>query len=67
MQSDKFFGKTVIQAFRISDLAAADELLISQDVRQKIEGAGNLSFADEQVVTLKGISGEHQLVAVEWR
>jgi class 3 adenylate cyclase len=64
---DKFFGKTVIQAFRISDLAAADELLISEDVRQKVEGASNLRFQDEQVVTLKGISGEHRLVAVEWR
>jgi class 3 adenylate cyclase len=64
---DKFFGKTVIQAFRIADLAGADEILISEDVRQKVEGAGNLRFAGEQVVTLKGISGEHRLVAVEWR
>jgi class 3 adenylate cyclase len=64
---DKFFGKTVIQAFRISDLAVADELLISEDVNQKIEGAGNLSFLDQQVVTLKGISGEHRLIAVNWR
>ena len=39
----------------------------SGDVRQKVEGAGNLSFQDEQLVTLKGISGEHRLVAVEWR
>ena len=64
---DKFFGKTVIQAFRISDLAAADEILISEDVRQRVEGAGNLRFEGEQVVTLKGISGEHRLVAVAWR
>ncbi len=64
---DKFFGKTVIQAFRIADLAAADEILISEDIRQKVEGAGNLRFVDEQVVTLKGISGEHRLVAVDWR
>jgi class 3 adenylate cyclase len=64
---DKFFGKTVIQAFRISDLAAADEILISEDVRQKIEGASNLRFQGEQDVTLKGISGEHRLIAVDWR
>ena len=49
------------------ELAAADELLISGDVRQKVEGAGNLRFADERVVTLKGISGEHRLIAVDWR
>ncbi len=64
---DKFFGKTVIQAFRISDLAAADEIMISEDVRHKVEGAGNLRFLGEQVVTLKGIYGEHRLIAVEWR
>jgi class 3 adenylate cyclase len=64
---DKFFGKTVIQAFRISDLAGADEILISEDVRQKVEGAGNLRFQGEHVVTLKGISGEHRLIAVDWR
>jgi class 3 adenylate cyclase/tetratricopeptide (TPR) repeat protein len=64
---DKFFGKTVIQAFRISDLATANEILISEDVRQRAEGAGNLRFEGEQVVTLKGISGEHRLIAVGWR
>jgi class 3 adenylate cyclase len=64
---DKFFGKTVIQAFRISDLAVADELLISEDVRHRVEGAGNLSFSGERDVTLKGISGEHRLVTVGWR
>ena len=56
-----------MQAFRIADLAAADEILISEDIRQKIDGAGNLRFVDEQVVMLKGISGEHRLVAVDWR
>jgi class 3 adenylate cyclase len=64
---DKFFGKTVIQAFRIADLARAEEILISEDVRSQIEVVGNFRFLDERLVTLKGISGEHRLVAVGWR
>jgi hypothetical protein len=36
-------------------------------VRQKVEGAGSLSYSGEQTVTLKGISGEHRLIAVDWR
>ncbi len=65
--ADKFFGKTVIQAFRIADLAAADEILISEDVRDQVEGAGNLRFRSERMAQLKGISGEHRLVVVDWR
>jgi len=64
---DKFFGKTVIQAFRIADLARADEILISEDVRKQIEVVANFRFLDERLVTLKGITGEHRLAAVGWR
>lgn len=64
---DKFFGKTVIQAFRVADLARADEILISEEVRKQIEVVGNFRFIDDRLVTLKGISGEHRLVAVGWR
>ncbi len=64
---DKFFGKTVIQAFRISDLARPDEILISQDVRHEIATVSSFEYLDERLVTLKGISGEHPLAAVHWR
>jgi class 3 adenylate cyclase len=64
---DKFFGKTVIQAFRISDLAGADEILISQDLRSEIDVVANFDYVDERTVTLKGISGEHALAGVQWR
>jgi class 3 adenylate cyclase len=63
---DKFFGKTVIQAFRVADLATADEILVSEDVRRMTEGLGDLRFGGERRVTLKGISGEHTLYAVDW-
>jgi class 3 adenylate cyclase len=64
---DKFFGKTVIQAFRIADLAREDEILVSQDVRLEIEVVASFEYLDERLVTLKGISGEHALAAVHWR
>ncbi len=64
---DKFLGKTVIQAFRIADLAAADEILVSEDVQQQVSGLGNLHFSDERLVTLKGFSNEHRIAAVDWK
>ncbi len=64
---DKFFGKTVIQAFRVADLAAADEILVSEDVRRVTQGLSDLRFANERKVQLKGISGEHRICGVEWR
>jgi class 3 adenylate cyclase len=64
---DKFFGKTVIQAFRIADLADAHEILVSEDVRRVTEGLSDLRFGGERRVPLKGISGEHRVWSVEWR
>jgi len=64
---DKFFGKTVIQAFRIADLAREDEILVSQDVRGEVEAVASFQYLDERLVTLKGISGEHALAAIMWK
>jgi class 3 adenylate cyclase len=64
---DKFFGKTVIQAFRIADLAEAHEILVSEDVRRVTEGLADLRFAKERTLPLKGISGEHRIWCVDWR
>jgi serine/threonine protein kinase/class 3 adenylate cyclase len=64
---DKFFGKTVIQAFRIADLAGADEILVSEEVRRVSEGLSDLRFARERTLPLKGISGEHRIWCVDWR
>jgi class 3 adenylate cyclase len=63
---DKFFGKTVIHAFRVADLAARDEILVSGHLRSLVEGRG-LEFGDEREVTLKGFSGVHAIAPVEWR
>ena len=63
---DKFFGKTVIQAFRVADLAQADEILVSGHLQSLIADRG-FRFEGERDVTLKGFSGQHRIAAVAWR
>jgi class 3 adenylate cyclase len=63
---DKFFGKTVIQAFRVADLARPDEILVSGHLQSQIGDRG-LRFEGEREVALKGFSGQHRIAAVAWR
>jgi class 3 adenylate cyclase len=63
---DKFFGKTVIQAFRVADLAQADEILVSGHLQALIADRG-FRFEGERDVTLKGFSGQHRIASVAWR
>jgi len=65
--ADKFFGKTVIHAFRVADLAQSEEILISGDVKAAIAERGAFHIEDERNVTLKGFSGEHPIASVAWR
>jgi class 3 adenylate cyclase len=55
-----------IQAFRVADLAQAEEILVSGHLQSLITERG-FSFAGERDVTLKGFSGQHRIVAVGWR
>jgi class 3 adenylate cyclase len=64
--ADKFFGKTVIQAFRIADMAAPEEILVSGYLRELVEERGGFTFTDQRPVTLKGFSGEHAVARVPW-
>jgi class 3 adenylate cyclase len=64
---DSFFGKTVIQAFRIADLARAGEILVSSELKVLVEDAAEFGFGDPRETTLKGMSGTHQLHPVRWQ
>jgi class 3 adenylate cyclase len=64
--ADRFFGKTVIQAFRIADLARGGEILVSHELRQRVADAADLAFDAGREVELKGISGSHRLFAAQW-
>jgi class 3 adenylate cyclase len=63
---DRFFGKTVIQAFRIADLARGGEILVSSESKALVEGEGDLHFDAAREAVLKGISGTHQLFPLRW-
>jgi class 3 adenylate cyclase len=56
----------VIQAFRIADLARADQILVSRELQALIAESG-FRFEDERDVVLKGFSGQHRVAAVDWR
>ena len=64
---DKFFGKTVIEAFRIADLARGGEILVSSELKERVDDGGDLRFDAGREVELKGISGTHRVFAVHWQ
>jgi class 3 adenylate cyclase len=64
--ADTFFGKTVIQAFRVADLAVGGEILASSLTRDLVASAGDIRFETSRSVVLKGLEGEHTVYAVTW-
>ena len=64
--ADKFFGKTVIQAYRIADQAAPRQILVSSLLRELDESSGEFEFGEDREVSLKGLSGTHRVWAVRW-
>jgi class 3 adenylate cyclase len=64
--ADKFFGKTVIQAFRIADLARGEEILTSSVTAELLRSAGDLRWSAEREVELKGLEGRHRVFALAW-
>ena len=65
--AETFFGKTVIQAFRVADLAAGGEILVSSLTRELVASAGDLRFDAPRTVTLKGLEGAHTVYGVAWK
>ena len=65
--ADRFFGKTVIQAYRIADQSEPGEILVSSVVKELVtDGEGEFSFEAAREVSLKGLRGTHQLYALRW-
>lgn len=61
------FGRHVIVAARIANLAAGGEVLVSSIVHEITSSTGDLRFGPPRTVLLKGIPGEHIVHAVDWR
>jgi len=65
-EADDFFGKNVILAARIADLAKGGEILVSRLVMALTESGGDIRFGDERRVELKGLQGLHRVFEVLW-
>lgn len=66
-ESGDLFGKHVIVAARIGDLAQGAEILVSSLVRQIAEPRGDITFTSPRVVELRGIGGTETVWSVDWR
>jgi class 3 adenylate cyclase len=60
-----FFGRNVIMAARVASQANGGEILASDVVRMLVEGS-DVTWGPSRTVTLKGLSGEHEIWSVDW-
>jgi class 3 adenylate cyclase len=64
--ADTFFGKSVVHAFRVADLARGREILVSGTTKDLIESSGTFEFEGERLVELKGLEGQHRVYPLRW-
>jgi class 3 adenylate cyclase len=57
------FGRDVALAARVADHASGGEVLVSEEVREAVVDATDITFTDPRDVELKGLTGEYRL----WR
>jgi len=65
-EADDFFGKNVILAARIADLAKGGEIVVSRLAMALTESASDIRFGEERRVQLKGLKGLHRVFNVLW-
>jgi adenylate cyclase len=63
-EADHFFGTTVHYAARVASQALGGEVLVSNLVRDLVDGPG-IDFLESREVELKGLDGSHRLFAVD--
>lgn len=61
------FGRNVAHAARVAALAEGGEVLVSDVIAEAVEEVEDLVLVDPRKVELKGFSGLHVVVAVDWR
>jgi class 3 adenylate cyclase len=64
-EGEDFFGRNVIMAARVASQANGGEILTSDVVKALLSGS-DVSWGEKRTVQLKGLSGEHEIWAVEW-
>jgi class 3 adenylate cyclase len=60
------FGRHVIKAARIANLAAGGQILVSETVREIAAGDHAIAFGEPVGVELKGLDGVHSVYEVFW-
>jgi class 3 adenylate cyclase len=64
-EGEDFFGRNVIMAARVASQAHGGEILASSVLKALVEGS-DVSWGEKRTVPLKGLSGEHEIWAVNW-
>jgi class 3 adenylate cyclase len=62
--ADDFYGRTVVIAARIANLALGGEMLASALVHELARGLGTFEFGEPRTATLKGLEGEFRVYPV---
>jgi class 3 adenylate cyclase len=62
----RYFGRTVIAAFRVSSLAQPDEILVSDETRRRLPAAV-FPVGRCRSVRLKGLARRHRVWGLDWR
>ena len=65
-RSGDLFGRHVIKAARIANLAVGGQILASETVREIAMGDHNIAFGEGAEVTLKGLDDTHIVYDVFW-
>lgn len=68
-RDNDIFGRNVAQAARVAALAEGGEILVSDAVADALAAepaCADIALAEPREVTLKGLTGAHQVAAVEW-
>jgi class 3 adenylate cyclase/uncharacterized RDD family membrane protein YckC len=64
--SGDFFGRNVVIAARIADLADPGQILVSSVVKELTESGGDIQFSPPREVELKELTGTYRVFEVSW-
>jgi serine/threonine protein kinase/class 3 adenylate cyclase len=64
-EDEDFFGRNVIIAARVASQAQGGEVLASGVVKALLSGS-DVTWGNSRTVELKGLSGKHEIWALEW-
>ena len=64
-RGDDLFGRNVVMAARIAGQAGGGEILVSDAVRESVEGAAGIALCAPREAELKGLQGTHRLYVVK--